>query len=228
MPRCGSVTLVVCLLMALTSGWSAAAESPVRSNLDVMHAVTTQVGEDLISGFPATVAGRELRLVPLGKDERYEFVANVLTQSLTAKGYRTYAPVSGVMPDTAGSGPPSGSSLERSRLRLEFQVIDFSIGYPKIYRSYLIGGKKVKRSADVRLMTRLVDPADGLVIWTGEASRSYADDFSYGAIAHVEEGVYQFTKPPHESRKWGRIIEPIVVTGIVVGLIYLFFSNQGN
>ena len=44
----------------------------------------------------------------------------------------------------------------------------------------------------------------------------------------VEAGLYSFTKPERETKKWGRIVEPVVVSGIIVGLIYLFFSNQSG
>ena len=34
--------------------------------------------------------------------------------------------------------------------------------------------------------------------------------------------------PVRDEVKWGRFIEPVIVTGIVVGLVYLFFSNQDS
>jgi len=81
---------------------------------------------------------------------------------------------------------------------------------------------------DFRLLAKLVEPANGHVVWMAEASKSYDDQFSHDDIDEVEAGLYAFTKPPRESRNWGRIVEPVVVSGIIVGLIYLFFSNQGD
>ncbi len=62
--------------------------------------------------------------------------------------------------------------------------------------------------------------------WVGEAESSYEDSFPFGRISEVEDGAFAFTKPPRDGTNWGKIVEPVVVSGIIVGLIYLFFSNQ--
>jgi hypothetical protein len=226
----GRVTVSFYLLVsfAFTAIASARADGPVATNFDLMRDMATKVSEELVSGFPSGTANSQLRLAPVGRDEQYEFVGNMLTKSLTAKGYRAYATPSVNPTDSTGSASALSARGGGSALRLEFQLIDFSLRYTKIYRSFLIGGKKVKRHADVRILAKLVDPADGLVVWLGEASRSYDDHFSYGNIDEIETGLYEFTKPPRESRHWGKIVEPVVVSGIIVGLIYLFFSNQGD
>jgi hypothetical protein len=220
--------LVACLLAALTAILPDVlqAKEPVTTNFEIMKALTTEISEELISGFPADAAGHEIRLSPSGTDERYEFIANVLTGTLTRNGYRAFAPMAAAPRDSLGA--VWITETREGEFRLEFQAIDFDLRYPKVYRSYLIGGKKVKRRAEVRLLVRLVDPADGLVVWVGEASRAHDDQFSYGRIEEVEAGLYSFNKPPRSSRKWGKVIEPVAVSAIVVGLIYLFFSNQSS
>jgi hypothetical protein len=76
-------------------------------------------------------------------------------------------------------------------------------------------------------MATLAGP-DGRVLWFGEAQRERRDEFDYGDAARVEEGSYQFARPVMPSGGWGRYAEPVFVTGIIVGLIYLFFSNQSD
>jgi TolB-like protein len=224
----GRFTLALCVA-ALPAFVAAipAANAQVKSNLDVARTMTLEVSEELVSGFPDSIARRDVHIAPFGSDERYEFIATMLTEALTAKGYRAHLPVRAAPTDSAARAAAPAPS-NQTGLRLDFTAIDFSLAYPKIYRSFLIGGRTVKRKADVRVFARLIDPADGLVIWTGEAARSYEDRFPHGELATVEAGLYQFTKPPRESRNWGRIVEPVVVGGIIVGLIYLFFSNQGD
>jgi hypothetical protein len=92
----------------------------------------------------------------------------------------------------------------------------------------LIGGKRVDRRASVRIMTTISDPVDGRVVWVGEAARDQSDEIDYADAARVEQGTYQFNHPVAPSGGWGRIAEPVFVTGIIVGLIYLFFSNQSD
>lgn len=228
MPIFKRVIAVFCLLatVTMTPPGILHAKEPVKTNLDVIKELTTEVSEELISGFPADVAGREIRLAPTVGDERYEFIADVLMRTLTVNGYRAYTPVVQNPGDTLGG--VQFTARHDGELRLEYEAIEFDLRYPKVYRSFLIGGKKVKRRADVRLLLRLVDPVDGLVVSVSEAARSSDDQFPHSWIEEVEAGTYSFNKPPHSSRKWGTIIEPLAVSAIVVGLIYLFFSNQSD
>ncbi len=219
---------VLSLLVLLTVGTCglASADESARTNFEILKTMNVEISDELIAGFPADVAGRDLILAPAARDERYELLANVFVQALSANGFRAHEPVAKNPADTTGTPGASVRVAGASDLNVEFQIIDFDLRYTKIYRSYLIGGKKVKRSADVRVTVRLVDPSDGLVVWVGEAFRSLDDGFKYGEIDEVEAGLYSFTKPSRDTKKWGRIVEPVVVTGIIVGLIYLFFSNQ--
>ena len=217
---------LVALLGALAPG--ARADGAVKTNFEVMQAVTGEVCVELVSGISSVVPTREIRLAPFGRDERYEMIANALTQSLADKGYRVYLPVAAAGGDSTAAPDTISVAGSETALMLEFETIEFSLRYPKIYRSYLIGGKTVQRSGDVRLLAKLVEPANGHVVWMAEAAKSYDDQFSHDDIDEVEAGLYEFTKPPRESRNWGRIVEPVVVSGIIVGLIYLFFSNQGD
>ena len=206
----------------------ARAGGEVKTNLEVMQGLTGEVCGELVSGIPSDVPTREIRLAPFGRDERYEMIANALTRVLADKGYRVYLPVAAAGGDSTAAPDTISVAGSETALMLEFETIEFSLRYPKIYRSFLIGGKTVQRSGDVRLLAKLVEPANGHVVWMAEAAKSYDDQFSHDDIEEVEVGLYAFTKPPRESRNWGRIVEPVVVSGIIVGLIYLFFSNQGD
>jgi hypothetical protein len=228
MSSVGRVMFLFCCIGGFVLIASTARTATVKTNLEVMREVTTEVLEELVSEFPGGDIARELRLAPMGHDERHDFIGDILAQTLTEKGYRAYLPMAWSPADTSQSSVSNESGRGWEGLKVEYKVIDFTLRYPTIYRAHLIGGKKVKRTADVNVSARLVDPADGLVVWTGEASKSYEDTFSYGEIEEAEAGSYEFTKPPRESRQWGKIIEPVVVSGIIVGLIYLFFSNQGD
>ena len=217
---------LVALLGALAPG--ARADGGVKTNFEVMQAVIGEVCGELVSGIPADLPTREIRLAPFGRDERYEMIANVLTRTLADKGYQVYLFAAAAGGDSTTAPDATSVAKSKTGMMLEFQTIEFSLRYPKIYRSFLVGGKTVKRSGDVRVLAKLVEPANGHVVWMAEASSSYDDQFSHDDLAEVEAGLYAFTKPPRESRNWGKIVEPVVVSGIIVGLIYLFFSNQGD
>lgn len=224
--RAAVLGVLVAVLGAVFS--PARGESRVKSNYDVMDKLASEVCAELISKMPADLPTREIRLAPFGRDERYEVIGNAFTRALGEKGYRAYLPVTAAKGDSSAVPDTSYVAGGGTGLRLEFETIEFSLRYPEIYRSRLFGGKNVKRSADLRVLARLVESQNGLVLWMSEASRSFGDQFSYDDIEDVEASLYEFTKPPRESRNWGKIVEPVVVSGIIVGLIYLFFSNQGD
>jgi hypothetical protein len=203
-------------------------DTGVKSNLEVMRTLSSGVCDELVSGMPAGLPTRDIRLAPAGKDDRYQLIGDVLVQTLGEKGYRAYLPVVPAASDSTARPDSSSVGLGSAGLVLEFDAIEFDLRYPKIYRSFLIGGKTVKRTATVSVMAKLVEPGTGFVVWTAEASRSLDDQFAHSDIDDVEASLYSFTKPPRQSRNWGKIIEPVVVGGIIVGLIYLFFSNQGS
>lgn len=127
-----------------------------------------------------------------------------------------------------GMAPATPTSDDPGKLVLTFQNIAFGIAYPDVYRSHLVGGKHVKRRADVRVHATLTDGETGRVLWVGEAARDRQDEFEFGDSARVEQGLYQFSRPVLPGSSWGKIAEPVFVTGIIVGLIYLFFSNQSD
>ncbi|UCH85019.1 MAG: hypothetical protein JSW50_04830 [Candidatus Latescibacterota bacterium] len=202
------------------------ADEPVMTNLDVVKKLTTDVIEEMLTSVPEGVKADEVWVASPGNDERYNFVFDMLTGTLTARGVKTHDRLGQAASDSSGAN--SGVVVRGNELWLEFDIHDFDLEYTKIYRKFLIGGKKVKRRADVSLIAKLVDSSDGLVLWQGEASKSYSDQFPYSQISEVEAGLHEFTKPPREGRSWGKVIEPIAVSAIIVGLIYLFFSNQSG
>jgi hypothetical protein len=207
-----------CLLSAaIVPTITVAEDAVVVSNLDLMSKLTGEAARELVESVPGDVEWSDVTLAGFTRDEQYQFTDNVFARVLTSAGHTVYE-----------SGQKGSTTVEKAPLRLEYQALNFGLSYPKIYRPYLIGGKRVKRKAEVHLLAKLIDPADGSVKWIGETSRSHEDRFPYGDLAAVEAGTFAFTKPPRSSTKWGKIVEPVVVTGIIVGLIYLFFSNQDD
>jgi hypothetical protein len=193
----------------------------IKSNLDVLTELAEGVAGELISGFQSSLDDHSgVRLVPIANDSTYKFLMNIFTVELTARGIKTY---------TSGARASSGTAEgNEGAMELNIQAIEFSLSYPKIFRSYLIGGKRVKRHAEITLFAELIDSADRSVAWVGEATREYDDQFNYSDRTQVEKSLFEFTKPKVTPPNWARVIEPVVVSGIIVGLVYLFFSNQSD
>lgn len=195
------------------------AEEPVPSNLQLMTDMTRDAAREIVERAGAALNGRPVRLRPFGTGEEYQLITNVITEVLTGRGIETFpAPV---------AGRPA-SPQNTNALVLEYQALEFNLGYSKVYRSHLIGGKKVKREGAVRILTTVIDGDGGSVLWVGDAGRDHQDQFSFGDVDRIEQGTFAFTQPAIPSSGWTKVVEPVFVTGIVVGLIYLFFSNQSD
>lgn len=209
---------VMCALLATVIGAaSVCAGEKAPSNIDLMQQLTAQVIGELHGKFAPSVGTRAVQLKPAGTSEDYTFVTNVFREELTKLGVKTIEPTAALDP-TAADAP----------LELQYQNVVFDLKYVDSHRSFVVGGKRVDRRAGVRIMTTLTDPADGHVVWVGEAARDHTDEIDYGDRALIEQGSYTFNKPVVPSAGWGHYVEPVFVTGIIVGLIYLFFSNQSN
>jgi hypothetical protein len=209
--------IVCAVFAAMVSAVGVRAAEETATNIDLMQSLTAQVVNELHGKFAPSLNGHAVQLRPAGTSEDYTFVTNVFREELTKLGVKVIEPGTTLDP-TAPDAP----------LTLQFQNVVFSLKYVDSHRSFVVGGKRVERSAAVRIMTTLSDPADGRVVWVGEAARDDNDEIDYGKAAQLEQGTYTFNKPVVPSAGWGKYVEPVFVTGIIVGLIYLFFSNQSN
>ena len=206
------------LVMAATVAVEGAPAQENGSNLVVMRTLTREVAVEVLDALDAARNGRALRLQSESETEEYQFIAQVFTTVLDERGVQVYRPAAG----------PEAEASQSGALELRIRATEFSVVYPGVFRSYLIGGKKVRRVASVGVAATLVDPATGAVLDVAEAARDEADKFSHGDLYQVEEGTYEFVHPAIPGSGWTRVVEPVFVSGIIVGLIYLFFSNQSD
>lgn len=234
----GAVAVVCAAIAAFVCAAGVRAAESVASNLDLMTQLTADVAGELYGKFGASLGDRPLEVRPYGFGEDYVFVTNVLTSELTRAGVRTIRGARPAPPPSTGNAaadslaartqmPVVVNPTNPGALVLQFQNIAFEVAYRDTYRSHVVGGMKIRRTAAVRVFATLTD-ADGQVMWTGEAERTHSDEFAKDDSARVESGTYAFVRPAVPSGGWGKYAEPVFVTGIVVGLIYLFFSNQSD
>ena len=97
-----------------------------------------------------------------------------------------------------------------------------------ISRPWWLFSKRVERSARADLFVQFIDLSTGDIALVKEIHKEYGDTIPYSKLKLVEDAQYDFTRPSRSEFKMARILEPLVVGGIVVGLVYLFFSNQSS
>ena len=211
-PIAGSLLALVAVAIAVLPATAVYAEDPPPTNLDMMTKLGTQVVEYIVGKIEPDVKGVRLDIVPAASSEEYQLLDDIFTRLLEERGIDTVH---------------RKQTDESSAYALEFKVPVFRLTYPKVYRSYLIGGKKVKREANIKVNAKLVSDT-GDVVWIGESAAKDADQFSHGELARIQEGSYEFVKPDMPGSGWGKVVEPVLVSAIIVGMVYLFFSNQSD
>ncbi len=211
-PVAASLLAVFTVLLALFSATDVRADDPAPTNLDLMTRLGNQVAEDIVGKIDPDVRGVRLEIVPAANTEEYQVLDDIFTRLLEEKGIETVY---------------RAAEDDDALYALDYKIPVFRLTYPKVYRAHLIGGKKVKREANLRVTARLLSES-GDVVWIGESSAESSDQFSHGDLARVQEGSYQFVKPEMPGSGWGKVVEPVLVSAIIVGMVYLFFSNQSD
>ncbi len=211
---------VVCLVFLMTV--LPAVSSPggtgerTLTNYQVLTKIADEAIDELMGNMPPKVKDAVIFLrkeggVDTDIDKVFE---NELIVGMTDAGMR-------IATKTGDSNP-----AEKSDYMFSYQIVKYYIEYPEIGRSYWIGAKEVERLAEVGVFAKLLDSKTGEIVWVGETQKKYKDRIAYSLLERVEDPAREFTMPARHEIRWGRFVEPVIVTGIVVGLVYLFFSNQ--
>jgi TonB family protein len=142
-------------------------------------------------------------------------------------------PSSGEEPASVSAAPAAAEetssrpAVPEGATVLMFRVSEMEMRYPDVGRRLWIGPKRVERFARMRLDLRLQRGSD--VIWSESAEHYAADRVPYGALRYLESAQYSFAKPEIAPGGASRFVEPLVVAGVIGGLVLLFYANQtGN
>ena len=126
-----------------------------------------------------------------------------------------------------GTGTASDAAPDELDLPLLVVNVDEArVDYPRLFRSGLFGGLHVERRAIASLSGELRRPGTRSVYWVGAADTSLADHVMRSEVALLEDANHPETKGTVPSQSWQKVIEPVLVVGLVVGLISLFYTNR--
>ena len=109
---------------------------------------------------------------------------------------------------------------------LRYRVVLCELSYPEKYRTSPLGASKVQRRASVSLQAQVLRGKREDVVWVGKGSVERVNLVPAGKLDLVAGTNFPFNPPALESKSMSSYVEPVLVTGIVAGLIYLFYANQ--
>jgi len=130
-----------------------------------------------------------------------------------------------------GAGPPGAEVAFSFELPAEgevltFRVIECGITYPWSKRSWLIGPRRYGRMASVRVRASRVVQPGRMVEGVSSSDRVHLDSFPGWARPVLEGQSFPFPIEQPEGTSMRKVLEPVIVAGIVSGLVYLFYENQ--
>lgn len=111
-------------------------------------------------------------------------------------------------------------------LVLTYRIVEFGVTYHDSWRRGFMGPRVVERLASVDLYTRLVNGSAENVLWAGRGHSERLDVVPQAKLDLLEGRTYPFTRPVLRNRPLSRLAEPVLVAGIITGLVFLFYSSQ--
>lgn len=133
---------------------------------------------------------------------------------------------------TAQGTPPAataGPQAARMDALPEGDIFEFHLGLSEVKyidesRAFFLGPGRVQRGAVVQLSCRVTDGESGHLEWVGSGAATHVDRVPKGKLAAFEST--GFTPARVKGAGLMRVVEPVIVSGIVAGLVVLFYTNQ--
>ncbi len=198
------------LTMLIAAALTAAVDPP--TNLEMVEEAVTEACLAL-PGALGVPTGEMLTVQIEGDHEGGWLVEQCATAVLEASGFLV-----------ADSPRADGGSSVIVRVRpMELAVTLAGAG-----RAWLIGPRRIDRRAVCELSTEIVD-VSGAVVYSVRSGASRSDRIHASDLARLQGASGEtWLTGGTPSQSGGGILEPVVVTGVVASLIYLFYSSRAE
>lgn len=214
--------VIIVFLFSSLSASSAPQQTGERiySNFELLNNLSITAIDEILTNMPSLEDGKRILLIKSRGIGEIDFIfENALLERTIGTGMDVYR---------EEKAETDSVKTVQHGYELNYQVLRMSLKYPDISRSWWIGAKEVERLVQIHLFVQLVDIESGDIVWIGETEKEFDDVIPYSFLDKVEDENYTFTKPKRKEFSMGKLIQPIIVTGIVAGLVSLFFSNQSD
>ena len=113
---------------------------------------------------------------------------------------------------------------EPQGLTVNVKILDINVSYSNPRRRHFVGTRVVDRITKITLFLTLT-AQDGKVLSSTKISGRRKDILPIDTAMSYQSSTYKFSNPKVPDTR-SSILEPIVVTGIVGTLIYIFYANK--
>ncbi len=197
---------IFAVILTLLPSLSLAQDKGPLTKLDFLRGA---IWRTLDSSLSQTSVNSSIELMAEGKNEANWLLEDVLLSWLLKRGE---------VVSLKGGNPISAL--------LSFRILELRLSYPAQRRSGFLGPRQIKREAEVDFILRLQGPGERSVLWNQRIKGKISDWVPRARLQPSTETSYPFLNPPLPTGGWARYGEPVVVTGLVAGLVYLLYSNR--
>ena len=190
-------------LLCLTTAVSAA---PAPTNMDMVVNVLEAAVDDVLGEMKPPSGTVPLFIASQKKHAADWLVEHILTQRLIARGFAVTLDSTAAVPD----GP-----------RLSYRVLDLGVAVNAGLLS-----REIKRRTWTNLALQLSEGKDQVLLWRHEVGKVEHDRVAKSRMDLLQNDKYIFALTEVEERTWSKFVEPVILSTVLGGLIYLFFSNR--
>lgn len=211
-----------------TLGWEA--QSDLEPLMKSQHPKVPMTNLQLTGLVADTAFARAMRGLPLESGVRVvlapaeshpmnPLIERVLLRQLSRRGVTAGVRRAIIPDDSLHAVAPDGEPV------IEYSVTTARVTYLRLV-GLLPGRVKIERQALVEGGLVLRNSINSTVLWTADASFNLVDRFPRSSLAQVEDERFTELKSSPPERNAEKVIEPVIVIAVIVGLVALFFQNR--
>jgi hypothetical protein len=164
--------------------------------------------------------GAHLYLRQIETNDANWLVKSVLLEELTSRGH--------VVRSGQMSAAPAAAEVEGPPVyEVAYRIVNCQTTLPRSWREWVVGKRKFERRTAVDIRFEVSDRTKS-IIWAGGVDRERREIISGARMADLAAPGQSFASPTVEPGGWDKVFEPVIVAGIVGGLIFLFYTSRST
>jgi len=193
----------------------------------MLDSVARMVAADLLRG-AAIPPARAVRIATPFPGDTLGFLAQRVLERLREGGTDVRLVSSRATADLgmALEDPPARGHGDSTDLQLNLQVGSAGVSYVRAIRKFPFGVRAYQRLTSMQVGANLVDLSTREVLWAKSASAQVVDEVRKSDLAYAQTGSGGLNPTLPRAGGGTRLLEPLIVVGVVTGLVVLFYSNR--
>jgi hypothetical protein len=191
----------------------------------MLDSVAGLVALDLLHGSPIP-PGRAVRLATPVAGDTLGYLAQRVVEHLRGRGTEVRLLSARAAEVGMGEDPPAKARADSTDLDLRLEVRSAGVAYIRAFRRFPFGIRGYERLASMQVGATLVDCSNREVVWARSSSARIMDEVRRGDLGYAQSGSGGLNPGLPRAGGGTRLLEPLIVVGVVTGLVVLFYSNR--